>query len=111
MLQIYKHQKHSKCPRCMMNDEDTAHVLRCQHADAITLWQQSVDKLEQWMINNQGHPEMIELIILGLNAWHSSNILPLKYDILEPSLSIAYRKQRRIGWRSFIEGFWTKEWR
>jgi hypothetical protein len=93
MLQRYKHQKHSKCPRCMLDAEDTSHVLQCQHADALTLWQQLMDHLENWMITNQGHPEMVELIILGLNAWHSSTNLPLDYDILEPSLNFAYRKQ------------------
>jgi hypothetical protein len=111
MLQIYKHQKHSKCQCFMMDNEDTVHILQCPHHDATNLWNQSIAQLEQWMINNQGHPKLIELIVLGLQSWHSSLVLPLEYDILEPFLQIAYRKQRCIGWRSFIEGFWTTEWR
>lgn len=61
------------------------------------------------MINNHGHPELIELVILGLQTWHSNEIIPFAYNILEPLLKTAYKKQRWIGWKSFIEGFWTTE--
>jgi hypothetical protein len=97
MLKIYKHQKHSKCPRCMANDEDTSHVLRCPHNDATALWNKSIETMENWMVNNHRHPELIKLIILGLQTWRNDNLLPLYYDILEPLLKKAYTKQRRLG--------------
>jgi hypothetical protein len=111
MLKRYKHQKHSKCPRCLSDNENVHHVLRCTQHGAKSLWTQSIDSLEQWMTRNQGHPELIELIILGLNKWHDQHIIPYDYDILEPLLKQAYNQQRRIGWASFIEGFWSRSWR
>jgi hypothetical protein len=111
MLRIYKHQRHAKCPRCLLDNEDTAHVLQCENPQAMALWTQSIDQLEQWMLSNAGHPELVELIVLGLTSWRNSSLLPLEYDILEPTLIQAYRKQRRIGWRSFIEGYWAIDWR
>jgi hypothetical protein len=63
------------------------------------------------MITNQGHPEMIELIILGLQRWHDQERIPLVYDILELTLCKAWNKQCRIGWKSFLDGFWVLEWR
>jgi hypothetical protein len=62
------------------------------------------------MIQNHGHPELIELIILGLKKWWNNEYIPYEYDILDPTLHKAYRHQRRIGWNSFIEGYWAKEW-
>jgi hypothetical protein len=38
------------------------------------------------------------------------SIFPYEYDILEPQLQKPYKNQRRIGWKSFIEGYWGKEW-
>jgi hypothetical protein len=54
---------------------------------------------------------MIELIILGLRRWHNDDPIPYSYDILEPTLLQAWRKQRCLGWKSFLEGFWALEWR
>jgi hypothetical protein len=111
MLQLYNYQKHTKCPRCKEDGENTDHVLRCLQIEAQGLWQQSLHNLETWMTTNKGHPELIELIILGLQRWHNNDRIPLSYDILEPLLLTAWRKQRRLSWKSFIEGFGAKEWR
>jgi hypothetical protein len=83
----------------------------CNHSEALTLWNTSLTTLEEWMLSNNGHPELVELIILGLTKWHNNERIPLSYDILEPDLAKAWSKQRRIGWTSFIEGFWVIEWR
>jgi hypothetical protein len=111
MLQRYRHQKHSKCPRCLSDNETVHHVLQCTHDEAKHIWNQSLENLETWMTNNHGHPELIELIILCLNKWHDQELIPYDYDILEPSLVQAYKQQRRLGWASFIEGYWSSYWR
>jgi hypothetical protein len=63
MLRIYKHQSHSKCPRCLQDNETTDHVLRCQEPGAAALWKQSMIDLERWMTTNYGHPELIKIIL------------------------------------------------
>jgi hypothetical protein len=111
MLQRYKHQRHSKCPRCLSDNETVHHVLQCPNLEATQLWSTSLEKLEQWMTTNHGHPELVELIIMGMSKWHSQEFIPLEFNILEPTLQRAYSQQRRLGWASFIEGYWSKEWR
>jgi hypothetical protein len=80
-----------------MDNKDTAHVLQCAHPDATTFWNQSIDCLKQCMTTNLGHPELIELIVLGLQDWQTFVPLPMEYDILEPSLVQTYKKQGCIG--------------
>jgi hypothetical protein len=109
-LKLYKYQSHSKYPSCETDNEDTNHILRRPQNDAHTLCDHSLLDLEQWMIQNNGHPELIEIIILGLTTLHNDNRLPLTYEILEPTLRQAWTKQCRIGWGSFIEGYWALEW-
>jgi hypothetical protein len=69
-------------------------MLQCPHHDTISVWTRSLKSLEQWMTRNQGHPELIELIILGLSKWHDQHIFPYDYDILEPTLIQAYKQQQ-----------------
>jgi hypothetical protein len=66
MLRVYRFQQHAKCPRCEDDDKTIDHVLQCRQQSALDLWSKSIQDLERWMTTNQGHPEMIELIILGL---------------------------------------------
>jgi hypothetical protein len=72
MLKIYKFQSHPKCPHCEEDDESTLHVLQCQQTSASSLWERSIQNLEQWMTNNLGHSELVELIILGLAIWYNN---------------------------------------
>jgi hypothetical protein len=109
-LKLYKYQTHSKCPRCETDNEDTDHVLQCPHPDAKHSWDEAITKLEVWMTENKGHPELVELICLGLNSWHKNDRVPLTYGILEPHLKTAWSQQRQLGWKSFIEGYWSQEW-
>jgi hypothetical protein len=90
MLRIYRFQNHSKCPRCELDNENTNHVLRCRHPEASALWDTSVEDLEQWMLSNNRHPELVELIILSLTNWHNEERFPLSYEILEPDLINAW---------------------
>jgi hypothetical protein len=69
MLQRYRHQTHSNCPRCGIPNETTAHIIQCQDKGAKTLWQLEICKMEQWMLNNEGHPEMVQFICSRIRDW------------------------------------------
>jgi len=48
----WEEQPHSKCPRCLTNDETVDHVICCQHADAALLWDSGIEELTEWMNSN-----------------------------------------------------------
>ena len=110
MLVKYRHQTHSRCPRCNEDNEDVAHILQCNHNSAKALWDQEVTKLQQWMIENDGEPNMVQAIIENINAWRSQYPYPAtRYD--NRTLRSAIRHQDEIGWQNFIEGFKDIGWR
>ena len=110
MLGIYKYQKHTKCPRCNADDENVTHVLRCPEPTAQDTWKEEVDKVYTWMIDNKGSPEMALAIQQYLLQWHNpSNDIPRTDFSID--LTEAIRQQSAIGWKSFIEGFWSLRWR
>jgi hypothetical protein len=73
MLVRYAYQKHSKCPRCGIDNETTSHIIQCQHPDAINLWMTEVNSLYQWMQQHLGHPELASIIKDLLLEWQSTS--------------------------------------
>jgi hypothetical protein len=110
MLVRYAYQKHSRCPRCNQSNEDTAHIIQCPHPDAVNLWTQEVSALHNWMIQSHGHPELCTIIKDSLLEWRSTS-KGYQDKPIDVILQLAVKRQKNIGWRSLIEGFWSKEWR
>ena len=110
MLEIYKHQKHSKCPRCLTDNETTSHVLRCPEASAQTTWQTEMDNLHTWIIEKKGSEEMAQAIIEYLNSWHHDSAIS-DIQVYSSRLQDALQQQNQIGWQSFLEGYWSIKWR
>ena len=110
MLVKYKHQSHSRCPRCNTENEDVTHMIQCQADSAKAAWDAELKKLEAWMVENDGDPDMIQAIIGNLNAWRGEHPFPYTYYD-NRSLRKALTQQDRIGWQSFLEGFKSLQWR
>ena len=103
MLAKYKHQMHSKCPRCNKDQEDVSHVLQCNHNSAEALWDQEMKRLKEWMTDNNGEPDMIEAILENLQEWREqSPYLATRYE--NGALQKAICHQDHIGRQNFIEG-------
>jgi hypothetical protein len=110
MLQRYRHQNHSDCPRCGVSGETTAHIIQCQESGAKSLWRNGIKSLEGWMLDNQGHPEMTRIICRQLQNWQMKREDP-HLTPSEGTLILACQQQQKIGWFNFIQGFLSLQWR
>ena len=109
MLELYKYQKHSKCPRCNTNNDNTAHVIQCPNEQACIEWDKSVDSLEQWMKKNKMSPNLIHIIISNINTWKYKS--PQNQILATtPILQEVIMEQDRLGWKAFLDGFWSTKW-
>ena len=109
MLNVYKYQKHAKCPRCNADNESLQHVLKCPDTRAQQLWFSEIDKLHTWIIDNKGCPELALAIRTYLHSWHHQS--PTEPMSWSPTLTRAIWEQNAIGWTSFLEGIWSQQWR
>ena len=109
-LKIWKWQDHSHCPRCGQPDEDVQHVLLCNEISALTLWENSIIELREWLDTNNCDPEMNTAICKSLTAWHNGSPLP-PVSTSNNLLRSAILQQDSLSWYSFINGFITKGWR
>ena len=58
MMERWKQQQESKCPRCDEAVEDARHVWLCKGVGTEEVWQASIRKLHLWMLNARTQPNM-----------------------------------------------------
>ena len=109
MIKRYRYQTHDNCPRCNSPNEDTQHVIKCQHPVAKELWETELNSTLTWMLASDIEPDIATSIISNLQGWYK-NDFPTTSGTNNHLVSQAIRKQTHIGWKSFLEGFWVKEW-
>ncbi len=109
MMEIYKKQSHSKCPRCLRPNESTDHVILCRHPEAIASWETQLLNLRTWMNDNRAPPGFVDIICSSLSSWHDG--IPFPPLPLDPTLRDACVDQDRIGWKGFMHGFQSLKWR
>ena len=105
MLQRYKYQSHTRCPRCLQDGETPSHVFTCRGEGIQSLWEGELTKLSTWMQTQPIPLETTETIVNSLLHYRDPLI-----HIKPPSnssLQRALQEQHQIGWNSFIEGFWS----
>ena len=107
MLVKYKYQDHDNCPRCGQPAETTSHLLQCKGFGFHLLWKDEIDKLQEWMLKQNLHPEIQSIVTKYLHTWRHN-----QQPTFSPSnltLQDALHEQRHIGHLQFIEGFWSSK--
>ena len=93
----------SNCALCGTEDEDTTHVLKCQHKLSLEFWDESLKEFDQSLLKLKTNYYLRRAIILELETWRKGNrIHDMSYA--DESLQQAIRSQQAIGWRTFLEG-------
>jgi predicted RNA-binding Zn-ribbon protein involved in translation (DUF1610 family) len=106
MMKRRKERQTDECPRCG-ESEDVEHIWRCQY-DTQGMWTKSMANLKEWMLSNETHPALINLILDGLESWRMGSSLKREHP---PWLHALAEHQSQCGWKNFFEGFLVKEWR
>ena len=82
----WKRNEKDECPRFGLI-ETSNHVWRCQSAEALAVWEKSIETLEKWMSDQGSAPTIIAAIGPGLRNWQKgatssiSNHLVTQYQI------------------------------
>jgi len=97
----------SKCPRCECEDEDKAHILRCQAPTAAGKWKKAIKELDIWLQATRTHPQLRQDLISGLQKWHDDQ--PITRAVIEGTQ--AGTAQDDIGWGVVMEGCLSVRWR
>jgi hypothetical protein len=105
-MQLWKEKDNPACPRCG-RFEDATHVWLCQGEGASEVWDQSLERLKNWLQDSKMDPDLQEVILNYLNGWRygTTDDLPIPYG-----LNQLIDQQNAIGWKSFLEGWTGSEW-
>jgi hypothetical protein len=62
------------------------------------------------MEDNDGQPDMIEIICAHLDAWRNNTLLQLPQTAIPQVVMDAMMDQDSIGWNNMMCGFISKKW-
>jgi hypothetical protein len=108
MMHRRRERSTDECPRCGLS-ENVEHIWRCQH-ETSEIWDRSLQSLEEWLLANSTHPDMVRIIKEGLNRWRAGEDTARMTSKI-PWLNEALKKQAACGWRNFFEGMIILDWR
>ena len=109
-MKLWNKRLVSSCPLCNHPIEDVDHILRCQSAGAIEVWQQSVSNILEWLHANNSCPDLANLAINILSSFKSNQPVTLHDNVLFDGVFKVFTAQKSIGWRLFIDGCFSYEW-
>ena len=110
VVQRNKYRIDGSCPFCLAPNEDTAHIMDCQHVEALWIWKKHLLTFV-FTLHKQKFPvTFIIAIKRELTAWRFRQLPPSLSIYPEPTRSMI-RDQRLIGWNQFLLGFIPSTWR
>ena len=108
-LERWKDQNHSKCPRCLTDNETVDHVVRCQHEDATLCWNTGIEEIREWMMTHNAIPGLSEAVCTRLTQWR--NDMPMtEMENLDESVEAIIQDQDAMGWDAVMFGSLHQSW-
>jgi exonuclease III len=105
----WKHQRDAKCPRCQELVETSKHVQRCQGYSADAVFQKNINKVQEFLTEEQTRPDVQDAIIQCVKRWRTQE--PIKLADYQPDVQDVIRQQHTIGWLDMMECLPAKGWR
>jgi len=102
-----KQRLYAHCPRCGEDDEHLLHVLICSADAAVDFRQPLLTDLENWLIDEDTHPDIADYLHTGLTSWFEDPFGTERVILSTiPSIRQAASLQlQEIGWYAFLCGF------
>jgi hypothetical protein len=105
VLQRRRHRIFNRCPLCNAWGEDRMHVLVCWDIRAKMIWQKGLNNMQDLMVKEHTHPEIVTFILDGLRHFHRA---PRTQNVPQ-DISVWKREQLNIGWLHMLSGFISEE--
>ena len=102
MLKRWDASANSRCPNCGILNQDTGHLNRCTDKGRRLMLIKCINKIKEWIIENNTYPELIEWVPQYLFRQGKDKFVE------HGDMSLLMRRvgatQYNIGWRHFTEG-------
>ena len=99
----WNYRPHDACPFCMQDKEDSEHILLCQHEDAIKLWHEQLQKIEESLTKWDTEVTLKVALCQDLQSWRHKERLPslqfLPSHVRKPVIDM-----RSLGYARILEG-------
>ena len=106
-MKQWKFRPHDECPFCMQAQEDTQHILLCQHHDAIAIWNKQFLLIQESLTKWETEATLQVALCQDLQSWrHNHHLSPLRF--LPQGLQRPIADMRQLGYDRVLEGLLPK---
>jgi hypothetical protein len=102
----WRQRESPACPRCGAF-EDATHVWKCHGLDTDQVWENSLDRLQDWMESQDTDPDLVTLLIDMLCSWRDETPL---LNTPAYGLELLVIRQQELGGQALLEGRMSYEW-
>ena len=102
-------QTHSKCCRCLTDNETVDYFVCCQHEDATLCWNIGIEEIREWMANHNAIPGLAEAVCTRLSQWRNKTLLT-EIEFLDESVATIIQDQDEMGLDAVMFGSLHKNW-
>lgn len=106
----WKLRHHGYCPFCQQEEEYTKHILQCTHNTAIKISKDTIWVFVKKLIQIGTCSRLTMALKVELTAWRNNMPRP-SLTSLPQDIRIVIIAQRKIGWKTFLEGLISVEWK
>ena len=97
-----------RCPACHAPEEDSQHMMRCQHEERQQWRTTLIDKVKETALKQTTRPFMATLLCEGITAWLEER--QPNFQDLSPVYQRLIDHQGQIGWHNLLKGRFALEW-
>ena len=109
MMQRWGFRKSDRCPRCNKRNETAIHVVTCQQEEAKILWEEEINRFQEWLQRQQTDPSIVTAIIMNIRKWRKSEGI-FGHHYHDKLIRRAIKQQNNIGWDQMWLGRISECW-
>merc|ERR1712155_365635 len=101
MIGRWNKEADTRCPNCKRLGEMAERINRCPDPGRTRHFLVSVDRVKQWLITHNTHPQLVEIIpryLLGRGRVKMADVCCMSTNMWKAAAA-----QDRVGWRHFTE--------
>ena len=106
-MKQWKFRPYDSCPFCMQENEDTEHIMLCQHQDAINIWNTQLLAIKELLTKWETEANLQVALCQDLQAWRHNSHLP-SLTLIPPPLRRPLIDMRQLGYDRILEGLLPK---
>ena len=98
------------CPLCQCQQEDTEHIVRCQHPTRVEWRKTFLEAIKDYCVESKTHHDLQRLLLNVLEQWVNGDEIAVNNEVYPEAIQLICAQQQTIGWGQLLRGRFGNGW-